>query len=166
MVWCRCGHPDVSLISFTGGTATGRIVAATAAPMVPPTHHISIYRSHHSFLTMIVCGCVGWQFKKLSLELGGKNSTVVFADCDFDATVEGAMRSAFTNQGQVCLCGSRLFVEEKIYDKFVQALVAKVQAELKVGDPKTAYVLCCVVWCVCVLRASYSLLPLFVCGAA
>lgn len=103
-------HPDIRLVSFTGGTSTGKIVAATAGPL----------------------------FKKLSLELGGKNSTVVFADADFDAAVDGAMRAGFTNQGQVCLCGSRLFVEEKIYDKFVAALVKKVTNEYKIGDPSTS----------------------------
>jgi acyl-CoA reductase-like NAD-dependent aldehyde dehydrogenase len=81
-----CEHPDVNLISFTGGTVTGRKVAATAAPM----------------------------FKKLSLELGGKNATIVMADCDFDLTVKGAVRAAFTNQGQVCLAGSRIFIEDSI----------------------------------------------------
>lgn len=81
-----CEHPDVNLISFTGGTVTGRKVAATAAPM----------------------------FKKLSLELGGKNATIVMADCDFNLTVKGAVRAAFTNQGQVCLAGSRIFIEDSI----------------------------------------------------
>jgi aminomuconate-semialdehyde/2-hydroxymuconate-6-semialdehyde dehydrogenase len=94
-----CEHPDVDLISFTGGTATGRRVAATAAPM----------------------------FKKLSLELGGKNATIVFADCDFEHTVKGAVRAAFTNQGQVCLAGSRIFVQEDIYDKFVQAMLEEIK---------------------------------------
>jgi aminomuconate-semialdehyde/2-hydroxymuconate-6-semialdehyde dehydrogenase len=99
-------HPGVSAISFTGGTVTGARVAATAAP----------------------------KFKKLSLELGGKNPTLVFADADLDAAVDGAVRAAFTNQGQVCLCGSRLLVERSIHDRFVEAFVAKVKA-LKVGDP-------------------------------
>lgn len=99
-------HPDVSLISFTGGTVTGRLVAATAAP----------------------------QFKKLSLELGGKNPTLVFADADFDDAVEGALRAGFLNQGQICLCGSRILVEESIADDFEAALIAKAK-EMKVGDP-------------------------------
>jgi len=99
-------HPDVKLVSFTGGTATGRRVAATAAPM----------------------------FKKLSLELGGKNPTVVFADADFEEAVQGAARAGFANQGQICLCGSRLLVERPIYDKFVDALVKQVSS-LKVGNP-------------------------------
>lgn len=104
-----CGHPDVDLISFTGGTVTGRKVAELAAP----------------------------QFKKLSLELGGKNATVVFADCDFQSTVQGVARASFANQGQICLCGSRLFVEEAIYDRFLEALVAEVR-KLVPGDPSTA----------------------------
>lgn len=99
-------HPDIQGISFTGGTETGAQVAATAAPM----------------------------FKKLSLELGGKNATIVFADCDFDKAVEGAVRAGFANQGEICLCGSRLLVERPIYEKFLEAFVAKVSA-LKVGDP-------------------------------
>lgn len=102
-------HPDVRCISFTGGTATGKIVAATAAPM----------------------------FKKLSLELGGKNSTVVFASANFEDTVAGIVRSAFTNQGQVCLAGSRVFIERPVYDRYVEAVVAKVSS-MKVGDPKAA----------------------------
>jgi len=99
-------HKDVRIISFTGGTATGKKVAAAAAP----------------------------SFKKLSLELGGKNASVVFADCDFPATVAGVFRSAFANMGQICLCGSRVFIERPIYDKFVHALVQEV-AKIKIGDP-------------------------------
>jgi aminomuconate-semialdehyde/2-hydroxymuconate-6-semialdehyde dehydrogenase len=97
-------HPDVRAVSFTGGTATGARVAAAAGA------------------------------KKLSLELGGKNPTVVFADCDFDATIEGVVRSSFTNQGQICLCGSRILVERSIYERFVDALVARVR-KLVVGPP-------------------------------
>ncbi len=99
-------HPDVVAISFTGGTLTGRSIAATAAPM----------------------------FKKLSLELGGKNPTIVFADCDFDAAVSGSAKSGFANQGEICLCGSRIFVQREIYEPFVEALVAQVDAKV-VGDP-------------------------------
>ncbi len=99
-------HPDVSAISFTGGTATGAMVGATASS----------------------------RFKKLSLELGGKNPTVVFADCDMDKTVDGAVRAAFANQGQVCLCGSRLLVERSIYAEFMERFVARVE-QMKVGDP-------------------------------
>jgi len=78
-------------------------------------------------------------FKKLSLELGGKNATVVFADCDFEKSVEGVWRAAFTNQGQVCLCGSRIFIEKPLYAKFVAALVKRTESVLdKIGDPMTA----------------------------
>ena len=99
-------HPDVDLVSFTGGTATGRLVAAAAAP----------------------------QFKKLSLELGGKNATIVFGDCDLEATAAGAARAAFLNQGQVCLCGSRILVERSIYAEFREALVAAAE-RMRPGDP-------------------------------
>ncbi len=99
-------HPDVDLVSFTGGTATGRHVAAAAAP----------------------------QFKKLSLELGGKNATIVFDDADLDAAVAGACRAAFTNQGQICLCGSRILVARALHDRFVAALVDRAAA-LRIGDP-------------------------------
>jgi aminomuconate-semialdehyde/2-hydroxymuconate-6-semialdehyde dehydrogenase len=102
-------HPDVDLVSFTGGTATGRMVAAAAAP----------------------------QFKKLSLELGGKNATLVFADCDLEATAAGAARAAFLNQGQVCLCGSRILVERSIYEPFREALIAEAQ-KMRPGDPAEA----------------------------
>lgn len=99
-------HPAVQAISFTGGTATGKMVAAAAAPM----------------------------FKKLSLELGGKNPAVVFADSDLDVAVPGVARAAFTNQGQVCLCSSRILVEASIYDAFRNRLMAEV-ATWKHGDP-------------------------------
>ncbi|MFT4979695.1 MAG: aminomuconate-semialdehyde/2-hydroxymuconate-6-semialdehyde dehydrogenase [Myxococcota bacterium] len=99
-------HPDVQAISFTGGTATGRLVARDAAPM----------------------------FKKLSLELGGKNATIVFDDCDLERTVAGVVRASFLNQGQICLCGSRVLVQRSIYDRFVPAFIEAVQA-LKVGPP-------------------------------
>jgi aminomuconate-semialdehyde/2-hydroxymuconate-6-semialdehyde dehydrogenase len=99
-------HPKIAGISFTGGTATGQKVAATAAPM----------------------------FKKLSLELGGKNPTIVFADCDLEKTVAGACRSAFTNSGQVCLAGSRVFVERSIYKEFLEKFVEKAKS-MVVGDP-------------------------------
>ena len=99
-------HPGIKAISFTGGTETGRIVARTAAPM----------------------------FKKLSLELGGKNATVVFADADFEKAVDGAVRAAFTNSGQVCLCGSRIFIEEEIAEQFKQRFVEKVQS-IQIGNP-------------------------------
>lgn len=99
-------HPDVPAISFTGGTATGAQIARTAAPM----------------------------FKKLSLELGGKNPNIIFADCDFDQMLSTTMRSSFANQGQICLCGSRIFVQRPIYDKFKEAFVARARATT-VGDP-------------------------------
>lgn len=99
-------HKDVPVISFTGGTKTGETIARVAAPM----------------------------FKKLSLELGGKNPNLVFDDCDFDLAVETSVRAAFSNQGQICLCGSRIFVQKGIYDKFKAAFISKVK-ELKVGDP-------------------------------
>lgn len=99
-------HPGITAISFTGGTATGKVLASTAAPM----------------------------FKKLSLELGGKNPTLVFADCDFEKTVKGTAVASFTNQGQICLCGSRILVERSIYDKYLTAFVNEVR-NLKVGDP-------------------------------
>ena len=99
-------HPEITAISFTGGTVTGRHIASIAAPM----------------------------FKKLSLELGGKNPSIIFADCDFEETVTQAVRSAFTNQGEICLCGSRILIEESLYEKFRDAFIEKVQ-QLKVGDP-------------------------------
>jgi len=99
-------HPDVKGISFTGGTATARMVGETASPGV----------------------------KKLSLELGGKNPSVVFADCDLEKTVEGVARAGFLNQGQVCLCGSRILVERTSADDFTDALVARVEA-MRMGDP-------------------------------
>ncbi len=99
-------HKDVPIISFTGGTTTGKSIAATAAPM----------------------------FKKLSLELGGKNPNVIFADCDFEKALSTTVQSSFSNQGQICLCGSRIFVERPIYEKFVSAFVDKVK-KLTVADP-------------------------------
>uniref|UniRef100_A0A7S3CVQ0 Aldehyde dehydrogenase domain-containing protein n=1 Tax=Palpitomonas bilix TaxID=652834 RepID=A0A7S3CVQ0_9EUKA len=101
-----CSSKRVSAVSFTGGTATGEIVARAAAP----------------------------SFKKLSLELGGKNPAVVFDDCDFEKTIKGVIRSGFFNQGQVCLCGSRLLVQDGIFDRFVDRLKEEI-ASLKVGDP-------------------------------
>ena len=99
-------HPDIKAISFTGGTATGEHIARTAAPM----------------------------FKKLSLELGGKNPNLIFADCDYEEMLTTTLRSSFANQGQICLCGSRIFVERSIYDKFKSDFVERVKG-LKVGDP-------------------------------
>ena len=99
-------HPDIKAISFTGGTATGAHIAKVTAPM----------------------------FKKLSLELGGKNPNIIFADCDYDDMLETTVRSSFANQGQICLCGSRIFVEASIYNKFKKDFVEKVK-QLKVGHP-------------------------------
>jgi aminomuconate-semialdehyde/2-hydroxymuconate-6-semialdehyde dehydrogenase len=100
-------HPHITAISFTGGTVTGKNIAATAAPM----------------------------FKKLSLELGGKNPNIIFADCDFEQTVKISIRSSFTNQGEICLCGSRIIVERSLFDKFVAEFVRQTK-QLKVGDPQ------------------------------
>jgi aminomuconate-semialdehyde/2-hydroxymuconate-6-semialdehyde dehydrogenase len=100
-------HPRVPTLSFTGGTATGAQIAQVAGPL----------------------------FKKVALELGGKNSNVVFADADLDEALSTSVRSSFENQGQICLCGSRILVEEKLYPQFVERLVAEASA-LKVGDPR------------------------------
>jgi len=99
-------HKSVKAISFTGGTETGKRIIEVA----------------------------GTQFKKLSLELGGKNPNLIFADCDFDKMLSTTVRSSFANQGQICLCGSRILIEESIYKKFKEAFVAKV-SKMKVGDP-------------------------------
>ncbi|MEZ4720372.1 MAG: aldehyde dehydrogenase [Flavobacteriales bacterium] len=101
-------HEDIPMISFTGGTATGEWIARTAAP----------------------------KFKKLSLELGGKNPNIIFADCDFEDMMKTTLRSSFANQGQICLCGSRILIERSIYDKFRDEFVARVK-KMKVGDPKS-----------------------------
>ncbi len=102
-------HPKVKAISFTGGTKTGAQIASVAAPM----------------------------FKKLSLELGGKNPNIIFADCDFDKMLDETIRSSFLNQGEICLCGSRIFIERSIYEKFKTAFLAKVASQ-KVGNPMDA----------------------------
>lgn len=102
-------HPKIKAISFTGGTATGKEIAKVAAPM----------------------------FKKMSLELGGKNPNIVFADCDFEKAVSTSVLSSFSNQGQICLCGSRIYIERKIYDKFKEAFLKKVK-KLVVQDPLSA----------------------------
>ena len=100
--------PKINLISFTGGTLTGKKVAETAAPM----------------------------FKKLSLELGGKNATIILDDANLDASIPEIARSAFMNQGQVCLCGSRILVSDKIWNEFVDKFVKHVK-NMKVGDPSS-----------------------------
>ena len=101
-------HPLVNLISFTGGTITGKKVAETAAPM----------------------------FKKLSLELGGKNATIVLDDVNLDSAIPEIARSGFLNQGQVCLCGSRILVSDKIWDDFLEKFIDHV-SNMKVGDPSS-----------------------------
>ena len=101
-----CAHPGVQAISFTGGTQTGRRVGEAA----------------------------GRTFKKLSLELGGKNATIICEDADLKEAVPGAVRAAFANQGQVCLCGSRILVHRTLYDSFLEAFLAEV-AKLRAGDP-------------------------------
>ncbi len=99
-------HPEVTTISFTGGTVTGREITKIASPM----------------------------FKKVALECGGKNPTIVFADSDPEITLRESVRASFANQGQICLCGSRLFVERPLYDSFVDQFV-EATSKLKVGDP-------------------------------
>jgi aminomuconate-semialdehyde/2-hydroxymuconate-6-semialdehyde dehydrogenase len=99
-------HRHVPAISFTGGTATGARVAAAAAPL----------------------------FKKVSLELGGKNPNVIFADADMEQAVSTSIQSSFANQGEICLCGSRIFVERKAYGEFVDRFVGATK-KLRVGDP-------------------------------
>lgn len=99
-------HADVKAVSFTGGTATGREIARECAT----------------------------RFRKASLELGGKNPNVVFADADMDEAVETSVRAAFTNSGQICLCGSRIFVERSAYEAFVARFVERAK-RLRVGDP-------------------------------
>ena len=101
-----CTHPSVKAISFTGGTKTGARIASIAAPM----------------------------FKKLSLELGGKNPVLVFDDCDFESALTTTLRSSFSNQGEICLCGSRVFVQDAIYERFKTELVERTK-KLRVGDP-------------------------------
>ena len=91
-------HPDIDAISFTGGTQTGRIVASTAAPM----------------------------FKKLSLELGGKNSSIILDDADLSIAIPGVVRAGFLNSGQICLCGSRILVHASIYDEFMKEFIPQV----------------------------------------
>lgn len=99
-------HESTKAISFTGGTATGKIVGAAASQ----------------------------QFKKVSLELGGKNPNIVFADCDLDEAVRTSVKSSFTNQGEICLCGSRILIEKSIYDEFKRLFIEECK-KLVVGDP-------------------------------
>ena len=99
-------HKDVKAVSFTGGTKTGQDIARIAAPM----------------------------FKKLSLELGGKNPNIIFADCNYEEMLKTTVLSSFSNQGQICLCGSRIFVEKPLYERFRKDFIERVSA-LKIGDP-------------------------------
>ena len=99
-------HPEIKAISFTGSTRAGRDIAAIAAPM----------------------------FKKMSLELGGKNPVLIFDDCNYEEMLATTVQSSFRNQGQICLCGSRIYVEKSIYEKFKNDFIARVK-QLKVGDP-------------------------------
>ena len=99
-------HPKIPVISFTGGTKTGETIAKIAAPM----------------------------FKKMSLELGGKNPNIIFFDCDFEHAVKTTIKSSFSNQGEICLCGSRIFIERPLYDKFKTAFIEEAK-KLTVGDP-------------------------------
>jgi aminomuconate-semialdehyde/2-hydroxymuconate-6-semialdehyde dehydrogenase len=99
-------HPKVKAISFTGSTRAGAEIARVAAPV----------------------------FKKLSLELGGKNPNLIFADCDYDKMLETTVRSSFNNQGQICLCGSRIYVEKSLYERFKKDFVEQVQ-KISVGNP-------------------------------
>lgn len=99
-------HQEIKAISFTGGTKTGAEISRIAAPM----------------------------FKKMSLELGGKNPNIIFDDCDFEKTVKISAAAAFTNQGEICLCGSRIFIQDTLYERFKNAFVEEVKKR-KVGDP-------------------------------
>jgi aminomuconate-semialdehyde/2-hydroxymuconate-6-semialdehyde dehydrogenase len=99
-------HPQIPVISFTGGTITGKQIISTAGPM----------------------------FKKLSLELGGKNPNIIFDDCNFEDALKTTVHSSFANQGQICLCGSRIFVQRGIYEKFRDEFVDRVKG-LVIGNP-------------------------------
>lgn len=99
-------HPDIKAISFTGSTRAGERIASLAAP----------------------------KFKKLSLEMGGKNPNIIFADCDWEKMMKTTIESSFSNQGQICLCGSRILIEQNIYEKFKTEFVERT-TQLRVGDP-------------------------------
>ena len=96
-------HPKIPVISFTGGTKTGETIAKIAAPM----------------------------FKKMSLELGGKNPNIIFSDCDFEHAVKTTIKSSFSNQGEICLCGSRIFIERPLYDKFKTAFIEEAKNKFR-----------------------------------
>lgn len=102
-------HKEIKALSFTGGTATGEWIAKETAPM----------------------------FKKLSLELGGKNPNIIFANCNYEEMLNTTLLSSFSNQGEICLCGSRIFVEKSIYKKFKRDFVERTK-KLKIGNPKSA----------------------------
>lgn len=102
-------NENIPAITFTGGTATGREIARLAAP----------------------------RFKKLSLELGGKNPNIIFSDCDYEQMLDTTVKSSFSNQGEICLCGSRIFIERPIYERFKEDFIEKVR-NLRVGDPADA----------------------------
>lgn len=99
-------HPRIPVLTFTGGTKTGRDIATAAAPL----------------------------FKKVSLEMGGKNPNIIFADCNHGDMLETTLRSSFSNQGEICLCGSRIFIERPLYEQFKRDFVARTK-QLRVGDP-------------------------------
>ncbi|MCH8981416.1 aldehyde dehydrogenase family protein, partial [candidate division KSB1 bacterium] len=101
-------HPQIPIITFTGSTKTGANISQKASPL----------------------------FKKLHLEMGGKNPNIIFADCNYDDMLETTLQSSFANQGQICLCGSRIFIERPLYDKFKNDFVER-SKELKVGDPQS-----------------------------
>lgn len=102
-------HPEIKAISFTGSTRAGKEIAAIAAPM----------------------------FKKISLELGGKNPNLIFADCNWEKMMRTTLQSSFANQGQICLCGSRILIEESIYEKFKAEFIERAR-KLIPGDPLEA----------------------------
>lgn len=106
-------HPGVDLVSFTGGTQTGAQIAQTVAP----------------------------HFKKTSLELGGKNANIIFKDADLEKALETTIKSSFLNQGEICLCGSRIFIQESLFEEFKIKFVKRV-SELVVGDPQSAQTFC------------------------
>jgi aldehyde dehydrogenase (NAD+) len=100
-------HMDIDKVAFTGSTEIGRLILEAAAKS---------------------------NLKKVTLELGGKSPNIVFADMDLDEAVEGAHLGLFSNQGQICCAGSRVFVEESIYAQFVEKSVARAHKRV-VGDP-------------------------------
>jgi len=99
-------HPDIKAVSFTGGTKTGKIISSAASSLL----------------------------KKVSLELGGKNPVIVFDDCNYKEMLKTTIKSSFGNQGQICLCGERIFIQEKLYEKFKKDFIKETK-QLKIGDP-------------------------------